>query len=217
MRDSAIFYRSFYDAIKDLPEDIQADVIKAMFEYAFYYNEIDLIGTAKAIFTLIKPQLDANIKKYENGKKGGRPSMEKNQTETKEKPEVNQEGTKAKGNVNESYNVSSNKNADVDENTEIGLNANANKFLKNEKVKKAFMKDFRISKEEDLVNVLKAYHLHLEKSNISFKPPKDYRSHLDNWFRKRENGKKTKEETNRRINGYTSEDVDRMYGKLNRV
>lgn len=188
MRDSAIFYRSFYDAIKDLSEDIQADVLRALFEYAFYYKELELTGTAKAIFILIKPQLDANIKKYENGKKGGRPLKKPDRGETKEKTRQNPEGTKPEGNVNESYNASSNKNEDVDENAQIDLNANARYFLKNEKVVKAFMKDLKISSEERLVRVLKAYHLHLEKQNTFLKSPIDYRNHLDNWFRKRKNG-----------------------------
>lgn len=227
MRDSAIFYRSFYDAVKDLPADVQADVYKAMCEYAYYQNEIELTGTAKAIFTLIKPQFDANFKKYENGKKGGRPPKnanqeetkvkpDLNQEETKEKPNLNQEESKEKGNVNESsnvsLNVSSNKNVDVDENAEVSLHANYDYFVQNKKVVKAFMNDFKVN-EEGLFKKLKAYHLHLEKLNVSSKSPQDYRSHLNNWLKKTENAKKLEEEANRiRNGGNTSEDVNRRYG-----
>ena len=66
MRDSVIFYRSFYEAIDELPLDLQAKVYKAIFEYSLNYNEIVLEGIAKTIFTLIKPQIEANNKRFEN-------------------------------------------------------------------------------------------------------------------------------------------------------
>ena len=69
MRDSAIFYRSFYEAIKELDPVLQAQVYSAVFEYALNFNEVELTGIAKTVFTLIKPQLDANNKRYNNGTK----------------------------------------------------------------------------------------------------------------------------------------------------
>jgi len=55
-----VFYRSFYEAIKELPLDVQAKVYSAIFEYSLNFNEVVLEGLPKTIFTLIKPQLDAN-------------------------------------------------------------------------------------------------------------------------------------------------------------
>ena len=188
MRDSTVFYRSFYDATKDLPKEVQADIYTAMFEYAFYLNEVPLEGTAKAIFTLIKPQLDANIRKWKNGKNGGRPSEDKNQEETKKEPTENQEETKPKrnANANANANASSNKNVDADENKEIDLRANGSYFLnKNEVIKKAFMQDFKIKDENRLVNLMKEFHLHCEKYNKLKKTPKDYREHFNHWLRKK--------------------------------
>src|ERR1700744_1578662 len=72
MRDSAIFYRSFYEAIKELPSENQAEVYTAVFEYALNFKAINLTGLSKTIFTLIKPQLDANIKRFKNGSKAKR-------------------------------------------------------------------------------------------------------------------------------------------------
>ena len=111
MRDSSIFYRSFYEAINDLPEENQLAVYKSIFEYTLNFNEIPLTGISKTIFTLIKPQLDANNKKFANGKKGGRPIEEK-QTETKKEPKENQTETKTKTNenVNENDNEKENEN-----------------------------------------------------------------------------------------------------------
>lgn len=86
MRNSFIFYKSFYESIKELDKDIQYEIYKAIIEYEFEKKEPNLKGVSKSIFTLIKPQLEANDIKYENGKKGGRPKTEtkpnKNQKET---------------------------------------------------------------------------------------------------------------------------------------
>lgn len=109
MRESFIFYKSFYESIKELDNDIQCEIYNAIMEYQFNKNEVTLSGVSKSIFTLIKPQLEANNIRYENGKKGGRPK-----TETK--PKQNQKKTKPKPNVNENENVNVNEN-DIKENT----------------------------------------------------------------------------------------------------
>jgi hypothetical protein len=111
MRESIIIYRSFYDAIKELEPLHQAEIWKAVFEYGLNQNQITLSGLPSTIFTLIKPQLDANIRKYENGTKGGRP---KKPTESEDKPKNNLTETKVKPNVND--NVNENENKNVNEN-----------------------------------------------------------------------------------------------------
>lgn len=77
-RDSFIFYRSFYESVKDLPKDIRLEVFTAIMEYALYgRNPEELKPFAKGIFTLIKPNIDVNTARFENGKKGGRNSCAK--------------------------------------------------------------------------------------------------------------------------------------------
>lgn len=101
MRDSFIFYRSFYEAIKDLQRDIQGEIYTAIMEYSLYGKETDnLKPVARSIFTLIKPQIDVNNKRFDNGCKGGRPLKK----ETKEKPNNNQKETKEKPNDNDNVN-----------------------------------------------------------------------------------------------------------------
>ncbi|MFK2002455.1 DUF6291 domain-containing protein [Bacteroides fragilis] len=101
MRDSFIFYRSFYEAIKDLPRDIQGEIYTAIMEYSLYGNEAEnLKPVARSIFTLIKPQIDVNNKRFDNGCKGGRPKND-NQEETNPKPNDNQEETNPKPNDNQ--------------------------------------------------------------------------------------------------------------------
>ena len=99
-RDSFIFYRSFYEAIKEVPEDAQLQIYKAISIYALEQEEIELTGISKAIFSLVKPQLDANYKKYENGK----------QTKSKTKAKDKQKESKIETNVNDNENVNVNVN-----------------------------------------------------------------------------------------------------------
>ena len=110
MRDSFIFYRSFYEAIKDLPRDIQGEIYTAIMEYSLYGKETDnLKPIARSIFTLIKPQIDVNNKRFSNGCKGGRPKSD-NQNKTKSEPKQNQNKTKVKPNENVNDNVNENDN-----------------------------------------------------------------------------------------------------------
>lgn len=63
MNDSLIFYRSYYEALRDLPRDIQGEIYTAIMEYGLYGNETDnLKPVAKSIFTLIKPNIDRSNK-----------------------------------------------------------------------------------------------------------------------------------------------------------
>ena len=105
MKESIIIYRSFYEAIKDLPKEQQADAWNAIFEYGLNQTEVQLSGIVSTVFKLVKPQLDANLKRYENGNKGGRP---KNQTETKQEPNYNQTITKVEPNNNNNKNNNKN-------------------------------------------------------------------------------------------------------------
>ena len=110
MRDSFIFYKSFYEGIKELEPSVQCEIYNAIMEFEFNKNEVELSGIAKAIFTLIKPQLEANDKRYENGCKGGAPKGNQNAKKTtKKQPKNNQETTKKQPNENENENDNDNK------------------------------------------------------------------------------------------------------------
>jgi len=74
MRDSFIFYRSWYEAIESFPAEVKGEIYTAIFEYSLYGNETHDMGKiASAVWTLIRPQVDANRARYENGCKGGAP------------------------------------------------------------------------------------------------------------------------------------------------
>ena len=113
MRDSFVFYRSFYEAIKLLPKKYQHICFQQLCEYALNDKPLEgLPGTVEAILKSFKPQVDANNRRYENGLKGGRPKG--NQNETKQKPKHNQTETKPKRNDND--NVNDNVNVNVNDN-----------------------------------------------------------------------------------------------------
>lgn len=114
MRDSSIFYRSFYEAIKSLPESNQLEVYNAIFEYSFNFVEVELTGLSNTIFTLIKPQLEANNKRYENGNK---PKNKQNGSKTEAKEE--QKISKVEANKNKNVNDNENKNKNINSNNNI--------------------------------------------------------------------------------------------------
>ena len=124
MRDSFIFYRSFFEASKPLNAEQKADLFDAICEYALNQEETERQPIVNAMFTLVKPQIDANFKRYKNGQKGGRPK-------TKAKPKNNQTITKAKPNVNDNVNVNDNHNGNVNHNE----NENQNELSKDNKAK----------------------------------------------------------------------------------
>lgn len=111
-RESFVFYRSFYEALQDLKDKDRLKVYDAICNLAL--NEIDnnkFNGIAKTVFTLIKPQLEANTKKYKDGQKGGRP---KKTTGYPEKKTTGFENKKP--NENDNVNVNENDNDNVNDN-----------------------------------------------------------------------------------------------------
>lgn len=121
MRDSTIFYRSFYEAIKELPAENQARIYSAIFEYSLNGVEMELSGLDRTVFTLVKPQLEANLKRYENGNK---PKQKQNRSETEAKPK--QDESKVEANKND--NVNDNQNVNVNENQNENKNKKVNKI-----------------------------------------------------------------------------------------
>ena len=83
-RESFVFYRSFFEAIEKLKKNDKLTVYSHLCRYALGEEVGELDGVPGAIFDLIKPQVDANFQRYENGSKGGRPKTKQNQTEPNE-------------------------------------------------------------------------------------------------------------------------------------
>ena len=140
MNESFVFYKSFADAIDELPAEQYKAVMTALTRYALKDEEPDLDDPiAKALFTLMKPQVDANNKRRTSGQKGGRPKKEASETEsTIEKTNgfenknhsfenenhwlenESQSFENEKPNVNVNVNANANANANVNANANIG-------------------------------------------------------------------------------------------------
>lgn len=69
-RESFIFYRSFYEAIQDLDAEQTRELVVAMCERALNWNDIETKWVVKIAYNLIRPQLDANTKRYVDWCKG---------------------------------------------------------------------------------------------------------------------------------------------------
>ena len=120
MRDSVVFYKSFYDGIKCLPPEEQLKAYNMVFEYAFSSVEPAEQSLANVTFTLIKPQIDANVRRMENGKKGGRPKKIL-ETQENEKPMVSENEKPKKPMVSENTETEK-PNVNVNDNVNVNVN-----------------------------------------------------------------------------------------------
>ncbi len=110
MKDSFIFYRSFFESITVLEDTDRLAMFDAICNLALNQEQTELKPLPNAMFTLIKPQIDANNRRFNNGKKGGRPKAKNNLEETKDKPKDNLDKSKPKPNDNVNVNDNVNKN-----------------------------------------------------------------------------------------------------------
>ena len=82
-QDYFLFYRSFYEAIKDLPSDDQLALYNATALYGLDGVTSELEGFAKTCFTLIQPVLEKSRRNVRNGRRGG---LTPKSTNTEEAP-----------------------------------------------------------------------------------------------------------------------------------
>lgn len=87
-RDNFTFYRSYYEALKNLPQREQTKVVMAICAYALDETLPELTGVALSVFTLIRPTLDTGRIKAENRKNKNKTKQEQKRNEK----EVEKEG-----------------------------------------------------------------------------------------------------------------------------
>lgn len=121
---SFVFYESFRDASRNLDDATRLALYEAIMDYSLYGEEPDEGNPiAAAMFKLVRPVLDTNARRRENGRNGGRPAStdnqetsnpepengkseseteaKENQAETEDKPVENQSETKEEPNHNQ--------------------------------------------------------------------------------------------------------------------
>lgn len=108
MRESVIFYGSWKKAVDRLGDGKRGQAFEIILDYALDGKEPQTDDPVLLmVFDMVCVQIDVNNRRYENGKKGGRP---KNQNKTKAKPKQNQSETKPKPNKNKNINININDN-----------------------------------------------------------------------------------------------------------
>ena len=142
---SFIFYGSFFEAITELDDAEQLALFRAICSYGLTGECAETTGVVKGMFSLIKPQMDANAKRRENAKKGGAPRDNSNagkrksaakqptvvSVDDKKQPTVVSVDDKKQPTVvfeaeEKQPNVNVNVNANVNENANVNVNENEN-------------------------------------------------------------------------------------------
>lgn len=143
MNDSFVVYASYLKAAKRLNDADRLAVYDAIMEYGIEGTEPETDGVAAAIFEIVKPLIDANMKKREAGRKGGEAKRSNLEAEAKQN-EANAKQTEANRKQNEA-NAKQNE-ADpekVPSNVNVNANVNANA---NENVKGGIVKGGRFQR-----------------------------------------------------------------------
>lgn len=74
-KGSFVFYRSWYDAISHLPDNLQLEAYQCIAEYGLTSQMPDLTKYSpmtRMVITLVAPIMEANHERWVNGRKGGR-------------------------------------------------------------------------------------------------------------------------------------------------
>ena len=102
-RKQFTFYKSYYDAISELPKKDQSALILAVCAYALYETPPKGLSiSASTAFKLIKPTLDSGRKKAESGVLGG----QANRKQTESKLQSNRKQTESKPQARKSMRMS---------------------------------------------------------------------------------------------------------------
>lgn len=178
-----VIYRSFYDAIKELPEKNQLEILKQIFEFGLDGIEFELTGLSKTIWILIKPNLEANRTKWESGCKA-KQKQKRSKTEAKPK----QERSETEANVD----------VDVDVNEDEDVNDDVNVDVK-VKIDLSDLSEFEHKYDKNLLEEFKAYWTETDqKGKMRFQSQKffDISKRLATWQRNQTKFLQNKKEAN---------------------
>lgn len=133
MNESFVFYKSFADAIAELPAEQYKAVMIALTTYALNGEEPEVNDPfVKALLTLMKPQIDANNRRRDAGQKGGKQSQANGKqseasTEQSEANAKQSEASDKQTQANTEQSEASGKQSEAsDEQTQANVNVNVN-------------------------------------------------------------------------------------------
>jgi hypothetical protein len=205
MTNSFVFYRSYFEAIKDLELMDKVDMYEAIADYSLDDIEPNFNGIKLVMWKLIKPQIDSNKVKRNGGKLGGRPKKEtigyedKNHRFSENNHRLNNEKANGNGNGNTNGNINDNGNGElsVDDlknkylpNKNFGIELYTNetaeaKFF-NEEIQRAAR---RVLTKDDFID----FNSQLKINDKVHKSLREYVNHMRNWITTRPE-QKAKEE-----------------------
>ena len=208
-----VIYRSFYEAIKNLSKKNQGEVWHAIFKLGFDFKEENLKGISKTVFTLIKPQIEANIRKYENAKKRKKLKAKREQNESKTIANDEQNVSKPIGNVNVNENGNVNANDNVNEKAEspfIHSIENTENFLKNDDTwheSVAMMQTQSAKTTEDVQAWLESFIKEQKAKGDFARPVPELKRHFVSWIKKQ----KKDERTGKKIGNLTEQSISAIH------
>lgn len=120
MKDSVIFYRDWWNAMNAMPQELQLEVYRSVFAYAFD-GETPTDPLVSAFTVLMRSAIDRNEGKWNDvrekrraaGRKGGLRTQEKNHQANQANEAVN---------VNDNVNANANVNGNVNEKVNVNDN-----------------------------------------------------------------------------------------------
>ena len=163
MRDSFIFYRSFFEAISDLDDLQQLEIYKAVANFSLNFVEPDLKGVSATIFKLIKPQLEANNKRFLNGTQ---PKSKHYESKTEAKQKQVKSKTEANNNDNVNDNVNNKEYSIEFENAWKWYNENTTRPIGDKKkAYSSYLKQLKIMPNGKIGRAIYNYVMECKKSN----------------------------------------------------
>jgi hypothetical protein len=173
MKHGFVFYRSWLEAIEELPDALMFELLKAIVYYGLNQEEpAEITPLARSYWKLIKPIIEANNKRYENGKKA------------KQK----QNGSKTEANDKQVGSVR------IKEVKKLGI-----KELTNERIEE--LKNYRIEEDEavvelfamqlsttkeEVIRLMVYFDNYLKSIDKQHPTITEYKRHFSNWVRHQE-------------------------------
>lgn len=123
-KESFVFYKDWWDAIRGLPEDVRGEVCESIIGYAFGETVTGLGSMATMAMRFITPQIDRDREKYEmkceknreNGALGGRSRQNGGQANATERYQSQANATECKRTGGDNENENENDNVNDNEN-----------------------------------------------------------------------------------------------------
>lgn len=124
MNESFVFYRSFAKALEKLPADQYKEIMMAICQYGLDGEAPELSDPVlEAIFLLVQPQIDANAKRRENGRKGASSRWDASKAEANDSTKMANDG---KVMANDSKPMANHSTPMPNANANANVNVNAN-------------------------------------------------------------------------------------------